>query len=536
MSAAVVVDERPSGDARPSPPRAHRWREFGPLLFTALNALAFLLVRPDVNDLWAARARASAVSHGVGLSYWFTWFSGSTPGNYSVFTPSLCALIGTETVGALSAVAIVALTTVLVRRTSHPLAAAAFAAVATVANLWSGRIPFLLGAAIGVGALLAVRGHHRTRTVVLTALSVLASPVTGAFLILGLSGTFLTTRTRAYRPVIAWSVGTALVGLLLVALFFGAPGNEPFELVYALEVLGALVLLRLLSPPDHLRTTIYVTALATIALFLVPNGMGSNIARLALFCLPVAVVAASPLRARLLAAAVVPIAVAGCAGTVLDLVNAEQPVSSAGYYAPLAAELDSLSGLNNCRVELVDHGAHAGYYALLNHVLLARGWETQTDNELNHALTVNDLDAVTYKVWLDNNAVCYVALPSDSVTSNPEYDLVAKGGIGYLSPVWRDANWRLFRVEHSTPIVAAPAAVLGRSQASMRIRIPCACTINVRVRWSQYLDARLEAPATAGASPAVDAPVTDDRAGWTRITSPRPGTYVLSGHLGGFLR
>ena len=125
---------------------------------TALNAVAFVLVRPDVNDLWAARARASAVDHGVGLSYWFGWFAGgSTPGNYSIFTPTVCSLIGTELVGALSAVAIAALATVLLRGTRHPLAASALAAVSVIANLWSGRIPFLLGGAFGVAALIAVR-------------------------------------------------------------------------------------------------------------------------------------------------------------------------------------------------------------------------------------------------------------------------------------------------------------------------------------------------------------------------------------------
>jgi hypothetical protein len=468
------------------------------------------------------------------LSYWFSWFSGSTPGNYSVFTPSLCALIGTELLGALAAVTTMVLTTLLVRGTRHPHAAAWFAAFAIVANLWSGRIPFLVGSALGVAALIAARRQQRAPTVGWTVLSVLASPVTGAFLALGLSGTFLTTRTRSYRPVIAWAAGTAVVALLLVAVVFGTPGSEPFGLVYAAEVIGVLLLLRVAAPPDHLRTTLWVTALATAVLFAVPNGMGSNIARLALFCLPVAVIASSQAARRVLAVAVVPIVVAGGIGTVRDLVNAERPVSSAGYYTALADRLDALPGLNNCRVELVDHGAHAGYYALLGHVLLARGWETQPDNQLNHALTQDDLDAVTYKVWLDNNAVCYVALPHDSVASNPEYDLVAKAGIGYLDQVWSDANWRLFRVQHSTPIVAAPAAIISTSQASMTIRIPCSCTVNVRVRWSQYLDATLQSP--PGTTPSVTAPVTDDQAGWTRITAPQPGTYVLSGSLGGFLR
>lgn len=88
MTATISAPEQ-----RPAlPGRQRRWRidpvHLAPTAFTLVNAIAFWLVRPDVNDLWAARARASAVSHGVGLTYWFSWFSGgSTPGNYSVLTP-----------------------------------------------------------------------------------------------------------------------------------------------------------------------------------------------------------------------------------------------------------------------------------------------------------------------------------------------------------------------------------------------------------------------------------------------------------------
>lgn len=534
---SVLAAPRPQADSGAAGPGPRRLRWALPTVVTALNAIAFVLVRPDVNDLWAARARSSAVDHGVGLSYWFGWFAGgSTPGNYSVFTPYVCSLIGTELVGALAAVATAALATVLLRRTRHPLAASALAAVSVIANLWSGRIPFLLGGAFGVAALIAVRHRRRAWTVGLTVLSVLASPVTGAFLALGLSGTFLTTRTKAYRPIVAYAVLTAGAGLIAVALVFGTPGPEPFEFLFALEVLGALVLLRLARPPGHIRTTLYVTALATIVLFLIPNGMGSNISRLVFFCLPVAVVALSPYRSRVLVLAAVPLAVAGGAGTVLDLVNAGRPVSSASYYDSLIDQLDQLPGLTNCRVEVVDHGAHGGDFALLEHAQLARGWETQENTELNKTLNKESLDETTYKIWLDNNAVCYVALPADSVVSNPEYDLVAKGGIGYLTEIWKDEHWQLLQVLTPTHIVAAPASVLAYNQAAMTIHIPCTCTVNVRVRFSQYLDAVLKQPASAEA-PKVTAKVVDDGSGWTTVITDRPGDYVLSGSLtGGFLR
>src|SRR5262249_55035764 len=152
-------------------------------------------------------------------------------------------------------------------------------------------------------------------------------------------------------------------------------------------------------------------------------------------------------------------------------------------------------------VEVVNHGAHAGYDALLPHALLARGWETQEDMALNGALNKPSLDPVTYKVWLDNNAVGYVALPMATVGGFPEYSLVSSGRADYLTRIWHNDNWQLFSVANPTPIVAAPARVLGHTQAKMRIAVPCACTLGLRLRWSKFLHATLEQPSPT--APAV---------------------------------
>ena len=69
------------------------------------------------------------------------------------------------------------------------------------------------------------------------------------------------------------------------------------------------------------------------------------------------------------------------------------------------------------------------------------------------------LNAISYKVWLDNNAVGYVAFnrQADSGTY-PEYRLVASLRPGYLTEVSSDSRWTLYRVEHPTPIVRRAAA------------------------------------------------------------------------------
>jgi hypothetical protein len=529
------------------PTRQLRWwrvdpKLLAPTIFVVANAVAFYLIRPGVNDLWAARARASAASHGVGLSYWFSWFGGATtPGNYSVLTPYLCAAVGTELAGALAAVVTTALVTVVVRDTRHPMVAASVAAVAVVLNLWSGRVPFLLGAAAGVGAVIAVRRRNRTATVGLTLLSMLFSPVAGVCIVMGLSGTFLTTRTKEYRGIIAYAAITVLVAVSLVAFAFGTPGPEPFSIVLLIELLGGLAFLWIADPPDHLRTTLYVSAVATVVLWAVPNGLGSNYARFAWFCLPVAVAATSSRRPRVILLAVAAMLIEGGVTTVRDLNNAAKPVSSVSYYTALAHRLDRIPGLQNYRVEVVNHGAHAGYDALLGHAMLARGWETQEDRALNRVLDQDPLDPVTYKVWLDNNAVGYVALPSDSVGGYPEYTLVQQGDASYLDRIWSDENWQLFRVENPTRIVGRPGRVIAHNQKSLTIQVPCACRVSVRVRWKKFLTAALQRPDPSGpgltdSKPLVRGTLVNDGNGWTVLTTPEAGTYVLRGSLRGLLR
>lgn len=539
-SATTAAPQPVLSTGRPRPRRV--LRTAAPAIVVAANGLAFFLVRPGVNDLWAARARASAVSHGVGLTYWFGWFAGgATPGNYSVLTPSLCAAIGTELAGALCAVVAAVLVTVLLRGTRHPELAAWAAALAIACNLWSGRVPFLFGTAIALAALLAVRRKARAATVGLTVLSVLATPVAGAFIALGLSGTFLSRRTREYRQVVAYAVLAAAVALVGVGLVFGTPGAEPFPVWMALSSLAALALIDLAKPPDHIRIALWVSAAVTIVLAAVPNGLGSNLTRFVWFCLPVAVLATARLRTRLAALAVAPALLVGLGITLVDLADATDPVSSTSYYTSLAAELDGTPDLSNYRVEVVDHGGHAGYDALLGHAALARGWETQEDVVLNKTVHQSTLDAVTYRDWLDSNAVAYVALPASSVGHSFEYTLVKRNRPSYLTRVWRDHDWQLFRVADPTPIVGRPARMVDYTQSTMTIRVPCACTVGLRVRWSKFLAATLQVRAPSGSGtvdrlPRVAAKVIDNGAGWTLVRTSRPGDYTLRGSLGGLLR
>jgi hypothetical protein len=531
VSSGVVVRD---GGFRPAWARLRpdTWRAATPVLLTALSAVAFAVVRPGVNDLWAARARADASAHGVGLTYWFSWFGGgSAPGSYSVLSPYLSRLLTAEGVLAVAAVATVAVCAVLLRPAPHAMAATYLAAIATSVNVWQGRVPFVLGCAFAVGALLAARRSGWVVCSLLALGALLSSPVSGAFLGLGLLGVWI-ARFRT-RHALLLPIATLLVGALTLLIVFGSPGPEPMTVGMTLGMCALLLAFLLARPVRPVRITVYLSLALVVAMALIPNGMGSNFARFVWFCLPVAVIALGRgRRTLLLALGVVTIAV-GSVGLVSDLRGAARPTASSSYYDSLSAELDQLPQLDQYRLEVVDDGTHTASYALLDHATLARGFETQTDAALNSTLRAHrHLSAGIYRRWLDANSVGYVAADLHPPKPTAESRLILGKGPAYLVRVWSDDDWAVFAVQNPTPIVAGPASLIDIDQARLVVQIPCACTITVRTRWSPLLTVTAQAATPPGqtvqtASEPVK--VAADPQGWTSVTTTAPGVYVLHG-------
>jgi hypothetical protein len=448
-----------------------------------------------------------------------------------VITPFLCALLGTEVVAAAAAVAVTSIGTWLVRDTRRPTAAAWVVAVSAIINLWCGRVPFLLGSALAVGAIVFVRRRRKAPAALLAVLSVLASPVSGAFLCLGLSGVLVAPRMRAYRSAVLVTIAAAFATLLLIAVVFGTPGPEPFPPYLLAETGIAIALMLLLAPTPHLRVTLTLAAVAALVLFVIPNGLGANFVRLALFCLPAAAVALSRRRLPIVVALMTPILVFGGLTSVSAARSAAEAASHASYYEPLSDELDTLPRLADHRLELVAAG-RAAYTALVDHAILARGWETQSFLALDAELASRSLDAVGYRAWLDDNAVGYVAVDTSRMTT-PESRLIGGGELPYLRLLWSHEGWRLYEVLQPTPIVPSPARLEAWSQATMRIHVPCACSTVVRIRWSKFLTASPSLPADASddVEDSYRPTLERDPSGWTTLTTDRAGTYVLEGLL-----
>jgi hypothetical protein len=505
-----------------------RSRYFSPVVLwtaaAAVNALVFLVVRPPVGDLWAARARQSATAHGVGVGYWFSWFSGgSTPGNYSVLTPYLSSLLGAAVLGALATVAITPLTAYLARGSAHAVAATGLSALVAGMSLWSGRVPFAVGTAVSIAALIAVRAERRVSAGGWAILSALISPVSAAFLVMGTGALFVVS--PRHRMISATTAAAGIASLVLIALIFGMPGPDGFSVLGGAVLAVALGLMLLARPAPYVRVVIVAALVACPVLAVVPNGMGSNFHRLVWICLPIAVVATSTVRLRVAMAACALAVTLGAQTMAGDLWISAQPISSEHYYDTLAAELDRTPALADYRIEVVSDGTHTAAYALLGHAMLARGYETQEDNARNAVLMSSRLDAVSYKVWLDNNAVGFVAIARTTLSVNPENALVRQHRPSYLSLVWSDPRWLLYRVQYPTPVVAAPATVIHADQASMDINVPRAGSYAIRVHWSAFLELsnKLSGKRTATAT------ISDDGFGFTRLTATAPGKYTLHG-------
>ncbi len=269
-----------------------------PSVVAALNAVAFAIIAPNVNDIFAAIARESAVLHGVGPKYWFSWFGGgSTPGNYSVLTPYLSALIGAVGLAAIATAACTPLAWLVLRDTARPVLGMWVVTLTAGLNLWSGRVPFALGCLMGIAVIVMVRRGSQWWAALFGVLAVASSPVSGAFLVLGLSGLFLTRPEWRRRCVL---VSAPIVAALLgVAVVFGQPGPESFSFGQLLQLVAALLAFLIARPPGWLRTSIYVALLAGLVLFVVPNGLGDNLLRFAAYCLPAVIVATSTRRTAL---------------------------------------------------------------------------------------------------------------------------------------------------------------------------------------------------------------------------------------------
>jgi hypothetical protein len=357
----------------------------------------------------------------------------------------------------LSAVAACVLFALIARRAFDPVAARIAAVVFALGfcvELLSGRVPYDLGFAIGLAAVLALMRGALPLALVLAVLTSVASPVAGAFLALAGLAYALADVRRGVAVVAA-----ALAPILVLSLAFPEGGYEPFAPSDFWLTLGGVALIALLLPHGPLsargrrvvRAGAVLYALALIGSFVIATPVGGNAARLGP---PLA----APLlagvlweRRRLALALLAPLLVYWQFVTPIHDVaaSAGDPSVSASYYAPVLAELRRLRHGKATIVEVPLTKAHweATYLAGHDGVSLARGWERQLDTRYAALFYLPTLRAAAYRTWLVENRVQYVALPDAPLdkAGSQEGALIARG-MPYLRELWRSGHWRVYRV------------------------------------------------------------------------------------------
>lgn len=503
---------------------------------TAVLAAIYVIAAPPSSDLAAASYRSYLFSH-VGFTLWDnSWYGGHHMVAYSLLAPALGALIGPQPVAAISMTVAAALFAALIAGRFAPRAtrlAGTWFAFGAAFSLLSNRVPFDLGLAIGLAALLAAQRRRYALALVLSVVCSLSSPVDGAFLALVCLAWTLSSSARI-RPAAMTAAALAPIGVLLV--LFPEGGTQPFaQSAFYPDLAGVLVLVALIpSEQRALRIGAALYALALIASYLLPTAMGSNSDRLgALAAGPVAacVLTAGARASTRRAVALLAFALALLYWQTNSSVNdftaaASDPAVDASYYSPLIGELQKLGvgyGARPARIEAVPSTDHWEARWLAPHVMLARGWERQLDTYRN-GLFYDESSAITaqsYRAWLNHEAVSFIALPD----APPDYSAVSegrllRGGLAYLREVWRSEHWRLWEVLHPQTLIEAPAELRSVSSDSLTLYAPRPGAYTVRVRFTPYW-------AITGGDGCVARAEED----WTQIQARRAGELHLSIHF-----
>jgi hypothetical protein len=503
---------------------------------TAVGGCAYLIAAPSSADLAAATYRSDLFGR-VGFSVWDSgWYGGHHLPAYSVLAPALGWLIGPRLVATLSMVIAAALFERLIARRFERgavrVAATWFALGAAIALL-ACRVPFDLGLAIGLGALLAAQRGRAALALTLAALCALASPVAGGFLALATITWWLSLRPGGF-PL--WLCAAALAPVALLAVAFPEGGVQPFVASAFYPVLVGVLLIAALIPAADanarlLRAGALLYGLALIGAYLLSTPVGGNIDRLgALAAGPIAALGlagstgqrGAAWRARALAVLAPFLLYWQANAPVADfLAAASDPAVHASYYAPLFSELDRLHvgyRARPARIEVVPTADHWEAQFLATRVSIARGWERQLDNRRNALFYAPGaaLDATRLHAWLTDEAVSLIALPDAPLdySARAEAKLLRSGPPSYLYEIWRSAHWRLFAVADAAALAQAPAALTQLGSDSFTLETPVAGSFSVRVRFTPYWR-------VAGGAGCVR------RAGgdWTRVRLPRPGSF-----------
>src|SRR5579885_1323498 len=266
-------------------------------LAATLAALLLWATPPGID--WAAHAyqRTFLLQHGFTIwnNFWYA-------GRYSFVTYSLlyyplAALLGIRVLALASvATAAFAFSIVVWRQwgAASRISSRSFAVV-WVGIIGAAAFPFALAISFALLALWALQERRRGRFALCAALTLAASPLGFAFLVVVLAGAVVARRSlrdaRLQLAVVAVCVGVELVLYRL----FGDGGRFPYGLLQlapslVFAVLG-IVITRRVPQARLLHGMFWIYLAVCIVAYLVPSSLGSNLERLRYVAVPIGLMA-----------------------------------------------------------------------------------------------------------------------------------------------------------------------------------------------------------------------------------------------------
>jgi hypothetical protein len=468
----------------------------------ATTASLLVWFGPRGGDLAAHEYQLRLFLH-HGLTLWDNfWYAGRYAYvDYSVLYYPLAAVFG---IGLLAVLTVALAAGVFARVLEREWGPAARWAGRSFALLWPGvilaaELPLALGVVFALLCLLALQAGRRWIGAALILLTLASSPVAFVLLAVVLAGIAAGRRPGLRLRTIAVPAGAvalaAAAELLTLHLFpigtLSFPAGEAVQAATFCIVLLALTWR--LERARFLRGVLAVYLLAVVAIYVIPTGLGHDIARVRLVALPIALLVAALRRWRPLPPVLVAVALAA-AWNVFPLASswasstADRSSNPAVWPAPVSYLQTHLR--TGYRVEAVDTVDHwpALYLARAN-IPLARGWFRQDDHPIAALLYRPHYTPAEYVAWLHRLGVAYVVLtnaPPDH-SSRREARLVRSGRAG-LRQVFARRGISIYAVPRPQPIVTGPGRpeVLALRESRLRVRVARGGTYRVAVRWSPY--------------------------------------------------
>ena len=510
------------------------WWRAAPTLLAVVLGVIYIVVKPRSPDLAAHIYRADLFGR-EGFTIWNgQWYGGHHTPAYSILSPPLVWALGPQVTGALSAVGATVCFTELVRHHFGPHRArwgALWFGLGSASLMATNRLPFALGVAFGVAAVLALQRDRRLLAPFLAVLSAISSPVAGLFVAMGGVAYAIAARGEGVPTKRVDGGALAAAGLIppvLLTVAFTEGGYAPFPFTaYVAIPLFCLVAFLALPRSEHtLRVAVVLYALGSTLAILLNTAMGGNAVRLGALM-------GGPLMACVLSGRirrpVVPIVAVLAAlmvwqwsAAARDVYKAvTDPVAKASYFDPVREYMKLLP--DQRRLEIPFTLGHWEGAEVASEVPLARGWLRQLDTGRNPIFYKGGLNELTYANWLSENAVRYVALP-DAKPDKSAYRerALIESGLPYLRLRATFRHWRIYEVTLPTPVVLPRGRArieleqLGSDQVLLRVRRPGSAL--VRVRWTQYWLAKGGCVERDG--------------DWTRVTAKHAGFLKLVTRFG----